>query len=55
MDQDTIRTEEAFHDALRSLLREAAENGVTVEGGWPVEWTESDGGWDVEIVELADE
>ncbi|WP_254536055.1 hypothetical protein [Halomarina litorea] len=53
MNSESIRSEAAFHEALRALVLEAAENGVQVEGGWPVS---NDGGpdWDVEIVGLVD-
>lgn len=52
-----VTTAGEFRDELRSLLSEATENGVDVEGGWLVQsWAEEIPDWDIEIwrVEHAD-
>ena len=50
-----IATEEAFHDRLRTVVRQAAANGIDVEGAWPVLTEEADlPDWDLEIVTLTE-
>lgn len=45
-----ITTTGEFTDELRSLLSEAIENGVDVEGGWLVQsLDEETPDWDIEI------
>lgn len=51
---EPIATEAAFHDRLTAVVTEADENGVDVEGAWPVLTEEDDvPDWDLEIVALA--
>ncbi|HKL30588.1 MAG TPA: hypothetical protein VJ898_15140 [Natrialbaceae archaeon] len=50
-EEGTAETE--FHDRLRAAVRDATENGVEVEGSWPVLSDDPDApDWDVEIVLL---
>lgn len=43
----------AFHDRVREAVRKAHENGIDVEGSWPVLNDDPDApDWDVEIVLL---
>lgn len=53
MNSAPIRSESAFHEAMCALVRAATENGVDVEGSWPVS-TDDGPEWDVEIVRLTD-
>lgn len=46
----TVTTTGAFTDELQSLLSEAVENGIDVEGGWLVQSPSDERpDWDVEI------
>jgi hypothetical protein len=48
-----ISTGEDFHEALRTLVIEAASNGVDVRGGWAIRADDDDDpAWDPEIIEL---
>jgi hypothetical protein len=48
-----ISTGEDFHEALRTLVIEAASNGVDVRGGWAIRPDDDeDPAWDLEIVDL---
>lgn len=52
---DSIESDEAFNRQLKTLLDEAASNGVELEGGWPVQTDTSDiPDWDIEITALAE-
>jgi len=48
-----ITTSDGFQEALRTLVLEADANGVDVRGGWPIELTDGDRGWDVEITSVS--
>lgn len=49
---DRPQTAAEFRDALATLLREAADAGVAVEGGWECRTDDETPDWDVVITEL---
>lgn len=49
---DRPETSEEFSAAIGTLLRQAADAGVTVEGGWDCRNGEEYSDWDVVITEL---
>jgi hypothetical protein len=47
--------EHEFHERLREVVTDAAEDGVDVEGSWPVRNDDSaEPDWDIEIIRLAE-
>jgi hypothetical protein len=48
-----VTSEEAFREALRQLVIEADSNGVDVRGGWPVERSDAERAWELEITEIS--
>lgn len=48
-DAPAATTISEFRASLRTLLRDAADNGVDVRGSWPVENADGTDEWDVEI------
>lgn len=49
----TITTDDAFQEALRTLVLDADSNGVDVRGGWPVVRGDEVRAWDIEITRLS--
>lgn len=49
----TVTTDEAFEEALQTLVLEADANGVDVRGGWPVAYDDETAMWDIEITRLS--
>lgn len=48
-----VTSEEAFREALRQLVIEADSSGVDVRGDWPVERSDAERAWDVEITGIS--
>jgi hypothetical protein len=48
-----VTTEEAFREALRQLVIEADSNGADVRDGWPVERSDAERAWELEITEIS--
>lgn len=48
-----VTSEEAFREALRQLVIEADSSGVDVRGGWPVERSDAERAWELEITEIS--
>lgn len=44
-----VDSQESFLTALESVLIEARQNDVDIEGGWLIESPHNDHNWDVEI------
>jgi hypothetical protein len=49
----TVTSEKAYQEALRQLVLEADSNGVDVRGGWPVERSDAERAWELEITEIS--
>lgn len=51
-----VTTEDSFHEALKTLLKRADENGIDVRGGWAIVSDTGVGAeWDLEICEVVRE
>jgi hypothetical protein len=48
-----IATEDEFQEGLQQLVVEADSNGVDVRGGWPVEGSDGERAWDIEITRVS--
>jgi hypothetical protein len=51
--RSAVTSEEVFREALRQLVIEADSNGVDVRGGWPVERSDTELAWELEITEIS--
>ncbi len=51
-EESPVTSGEELHAELQSLLREANENGIHVEGGWDCRNGEEHPDWDVLITEV---
>lgn len=52
MRPDEPTTQEALDEALQTLLQQAHENGIDVQGGWECRNGDSYPDWDVVITEV---
>ena len=48
-----ITTEDGSQEGLQQLVAEADSNGVDVRGGWPVERSDGERAWDIEITRVS--
>lgn len=51
-EESPVTSEEELHTELQSLLRQAHQNGVIVEGGWDCRNGSEHPDWDVLITEV---
>lgn len=48
-----VTTDDAIQETLGQFVIKADSNGADVDGGWPVERTDAERAWEVEITEIS--
>jgi len=51
--RSVITTAEGFREALRTIVTEADRNDVDVRGGWPIERSDGERAWDIEVTRVS--